>query len=261
MIRILIADDQELLCEILQTSLEKEVDLQIVGRANNGQEALEKIARLRPNIALIDINMPIMDGLTATEKISHTFPETKVIVLSGSEGESDRINALNAGAKSYVPKTAKAIEIIEQIRLVYRQDLATESEIKLEDKIIQLNRIKQDIREYCQIIDQKIEKLEQTQTTFQQDFARLKTEQKQRSEEMFSFKSNIESMVKDFDRSAKKSKYHTTEINKLQTLLEGQLSYIHNLNKRFNLLRKYSLIASGIAGIALLFSFLGLIVS
>ena len=80
MIRILLADDQDLLCEILQTSLESQLDLQIVGRANNGKTAIEKVDILRPDIALIDINMPVMDGLAATKKISRNFPETNPLL-------------------------------------------------------------------------------------------------------------------------------------------------------------------------------------
>ena len=121
MIRILLADDQDLLCEILQTSLESHLDLQIVGRANNGQVALEKVEILCPDIVLMDINMPVLDGLNATEKIVQNFPETRVIILSASDSESDRQDAMVAGAKSYISKTAKANDIINCIRSVYQE--------------------------------------------------------------------------------------------------------------------------------------------
>jgi DNA-binding NarL/FixJ family response regulator len=261
MIHILLADDQDLLCEILKTSLEQQPDFQVIGRANNGKEALEKIDRFRPDIALIDINMPIMDGLTATEKIVHNFPETKVIVLSGSEGESDRINAINAGAKSYIPKTAKAIEIVEQIRTVYQESFATKSEPELRETIMQLNQAKREIHDYLQHMQQKLDRVEHTEAEIQKYFGQLTIEQQELSEEMFGFKSDIESIVNDIRKTVKESNSHSTEINKLQNLLEGQLSYIHNLNKRFNSLRKYSLIASGIAGLALLVSLINVITS
>lgn len=261
MIRILLADDQDLLCEILQTSLEQQPDFQIVGRAKNGQEAIEKVDRLRPDIALVDINMPIMDGLVATEKIACNFPETKVIVLSGSEGQTDRLNAINAGAKSYISKTAKAIEIVEQIRLVYQDSFIAKTEPELEETIMQLKQTKQEIYDYLQQVQQKLSHVQQTEVKMQQHFRQLKTEQQELSEEMLGFKSDIESTVNDLRKAVKESNSHSSEINKLQTLLEGQLSYIHNLNKRFNWLRKYFLIVSGIAGVALIISLLSLISS
>lgn len=260
MIRILLVDDQDLFCEILKTSLQKEPDLKVVGRARNGKIALEKIERLRPDIVLMDINMPVMDGLTATEKIVHNFPETKVIIVSGNEEESDRINAINAGAKSYLTKTAKTIEIIEQIHLVY-QEFARELAPELGGTIVQFNQAKQEIQAYCHKMQQKLEQVEQTETEIKEYFGQLKTEQKELSEEIFEFKSSLESLVNEMRRSVKESNVHSTEINKLQTLLEGQLSYIHNLNKQFNLLRKYSLMALGIAGTALVISLINAILS
>ena len=258
MIRILLADDQDLLCEFLQTSLETEPDLQIVGHANNGQIALEKVEQLQPDIVLIDINMPVMDGLTATEKIVHDFPETRVIVLSGSEDSSHRSNAMNAGAKSYIAKTAKASKIVEEIRAVYREGRIMEPESDLTEAMVQLNQVKQEMKDGLQQVQLKLRQIEHQETEIKQRLGQLDHRQEDLSQDILGFKSNFDTILGDLRRTVTDSKSNSTEINRLQTLVEGQLSYIHNLNKRFNSLRKYFVIASSIAAIALLFSLIGL---
>ncbi len=259
MIRILLADDQDLLCEFLQTSLGTEPDLQIVGHAKNGQIALEKVEQLRPDIVLIDINMPIMDGLTATEKIVHKFPETRVIVLSGSEDSLHRSNAINAGAKSYISKTAKASNIVEEIRAVYQEGRIIEPKSALTETIVQLNQVKQEIEDQIKQIQLKLRQVEQAETEIKQDYGQLENRQEDLSKEIFDFKSDFNTILGDLRRKVKDSNSHSTEINRLQTLVEGQLSYIHNLNKRFDSLHKYFVIAASIAGIALLFSIISIL--
>lgn len=258
MIRILLADDQNLLCEILKTSLEQEPGLKIVGRAKNGKIALEKVDQLRPDVVLIDIEMPVMDGLTATEKIVHDFPETKVIVLSASEEESHRLSALNAGAKSYLPKTAQASDIVDEIRLVYNEGRVASSESELNQMILQLDHTKQEIQGHIKQVQQKLNRMEHTEAQFKRHLSKLETKQENLSEEISTFKLNIEATLSDIRRNTKDSNHFSTEIKRLQTLLEGQLAYIHNLNKRFKFLRQSFLIASGVAAIAFLFSLVNL---
>lgn len=258
MIRILLADDQNLLCEILKSSLEQEPDLKIVGRANNGQIALEKVEQLRPDIALIDIEMPVMDGLTATEKITYNFPETKVIVLSCHEDESHRNIALNAGAKSYLPKSTQANEIIAEIRLVYQEGRVGSPESELTEMIMKLDRTKQEIQGQMNQVQQQLNQVKHTEAELKQHVGKLETKYGGLSEEISTFKSDVETILNDIRQNAKDSNHLSTEIKRLQTLLEGQLSYIHNLNKRFKFLRQSFLIASGVAAIALLFSIVNL---
>ncbi|MGL5075868.1 MAG: response regulator, partial [Waterburya sp.] len=88
MINILLVDDQALLCEVLKTWLDVEKDLQVVGVAHNGQEAIEQVEKLQPDIVLMDIDMPQMDGLNATKIISQRFPQVKVIFLSGHDDDA-----------------------------------------------------------------------------------------------------------------------------------------------------------------------------
>ena len=259
MIRILLADDQDLLCEILQTSLESQSDLQIVGRANNGEVAVEKVDVLRPDIALVDINMPVMNGLVATQKIAEKFPETKVIILSGSDNKSDFDNAISVGAKSYISKTAKASDIINRIRSVYHESRIASPETELSEIMMQINQVKREFQGYAQQVDRKLKRVEQTEVKLKHFFDNLADKNGRLSLESTSFKSTIEPIIQDLHRVVKESKQHSTEINKIQTLLEGQLSYVHNLNKRAKSVRQYLLVACGLATLALILSIISLL--
>ena len=119
MIRILLVDDQALLCEVLKTWLEVESDFQVVGVAHNGREAIDKVETLQPNIVLMDIDMPQMDGLNATKIICQHFPQVKVIFLSGHDDDTYLGKSLRAGAKGYLLKNTTAEELALKIRSVY----------------------------------------------------------------------------------------------------------------------------------------------
>ena len=259
MIRILLADDQDLLCEILQTSLESQSDLQIVGRANNGEVAVEKVDVLRPDIALIDINMPVMDGLIATQKIAQNFPETKVIILSGSDSKSDFDSAISVGAKSYISKTAKASEIINQIRSVYHEGHVASPESELSEIMMQINQVKKEFKGYAQQVDLKLKRVEQTETKLKHLFDNLSSKNGKSPIDSTALKSTIEPIIQDLHRVVKESKQHSTEISRIQTLLEGQLSYVHSLNKRAKSVRQYLLGACGLATLALILSIISLL--
>lgn len=119
MIRILLVDDQALLCEVLKTWLEVEEDFEVIGVAHNGSEALSKIEMQRPDIILMDIDMPEMNGLDATKIITERFPEVKVIFLSGHEEDDYLGKSIRAGAKGYLLKNTTAEELAEKIRHVH----------------------------------------------------------------------------------------------------------------------------------------------
>ena len=255
MIRILLADDQDLLCEILQTSLETQADLQIVGRANNGKAALEKVDILCPDIALIDIHMPVMDGLTATKEIVQRFPETKVIILSASDEETDYKNSMAAGAKGFISKTAKASDITNCIRSVYQETHNTKSpELEQTRMLMQIDRVKQEVKSYVKQVDSKLNQVEQTEIKIKQYFDELAHKNGKLSKEANDFKANVEPIIKELKKVAKESKQHATEISRVQTLVEGQLSYVHSLNRRAKKFQKYLLISCSLAAIAILLS-------
>lgn len=120
MIRLLLVDDQNLICQGLQAVLSQEPDLQVVGTAENGQVALDLVATLQPDVVLMDIRMPVMTGIEATRLIGEKFPSTKVLVLSTFDEDRDIAQSMRAGAKGYLLKDMPAPELAEAIRLVHR---------------------------------------------------------------------------------------------------------------------------------------------
>lgn len=120
MIRLLLVDDQSLICQGLKAMLTLEPDLKVVGCADNGQIALELVATLKPDVVLMDIRMPVMDGREATRLITQQFPDTKVLVLSTFDDDLDIAQSMRAGAKGYLLKDMPAKELAEAIRLVER---------------------------------------------------------------------------------------------------------------------------------------------
>ena len=118
-IRILAADDHPLIRAGLVSFLGTEPGLEVVAEVGNGEEALEKYRELRPDIVLMDLSMPVMDGLTATRAIHDEFPDAKVIVLTTYGGDEDIHRALDAGAMGYLVKDMVAGEILNIIRMVH----------------------------------------------------------------------------------------------------------------------------------------------
>lgn len=115
MIRILIVDDQNIVRQGLQALLEPKPDLKVIGTANDGKSALEQVKRLQPDLVLIDIEMPGMNGVTATQKICQLFPATKVIVLTSHEDLKYVTKALQVGAKGYLLKHTLADDLEKAI--------------------------------------------------------------------------------------------------------------------------------------------------
>jgi DNA-binding NarL/FixJ family response regulator len=111
-IRVLIADDQVPFAAMLETILSAEAEVEVVARATNGREAVELAERLDPDIVVMDITMPLMDGLEATRRLRERAPAARVIVLTESDLRSDAIRAQRAGADGYVPKT----QIVTRLR-------------------------------------------------------------------------------------------------------------------------------------------------
>ncbi len=120
MITLLLVDDQNLIRQGLKALLELESDLQVVGEAENGQIAIECVARLQPNVVLMDIRMPVMDGVTATKEICQRFPDVNVLVLTTFDDDNYVATAIKYGAKGYLLKDTPSEEIAAAIRAVDR---------------------------------------------------------------------------------------------------------------------------------------------
>jgi DNA-binding NarL/FixJ family response regulator len=119
-IRLVIAEDQRLFRQSLRLLLEQEPDLLVVGEATDGREAFEVVEREKPDLVLMDANMPKLDGVTATRLIRGGFPEIKVLMLSVHDDDARIVAAVQAGACGYILKDADHKEFLRIIRGTYR---------------------------------------------------------------------------------------------------------------------------------------------
>jgi DNA-binding NarL/FixJ family response regulator len=119
-IDILLVDDQNLIRQGLKALLELEADLRVVGEAENGAIAIESVKALQPNVVLMDIRMPVMDGVTATKEICQQFPHVNVLVLTTFDDDTYVSAAIEYGAKGYLLKDTPSEEIAAAIRAVDR---------------------------------------------------------------------------------------------------------------------------------------------
>ncbi len=117
-IRVLVADDHELFRRGLTMVLEAEGDIVVVDQADDGQAAVTKVGELAPDVVLMDVRMPNMDGLEATRRIRAAFPMTRIIVLTVSDEEDDLFDAVKAGANGYLLKEVSIEEVADSVRAV-----------------------------------------------------------------------------------------------------------------------------------------------
>jgi len=110
-VRVIVADDQGLVREGLMTLLAAAADIEPVAAAVNGEEAVSLAARHRPHVVLMDLRMPVLDGVEATRRIRAAQPDTEVVVLTTHADEASILDALNAGARGYLTKDAGIAEI------------------------------------------------------------------------------------------------------------------------------------------------------
>jgi DNA-binding NarL/FixJ family response regulator len=118
MIRLLLADDQEIFRQGLATMLSIEADLEITGQAANGQEAIEAAKRLQPHVILMDVQMPICNGVQATQTIHECYPWIRILVLTTFDDDEYILQSLQVGALGYLLKRTPAPEIAAAIRSV-----------------------------------------------------------------------------------------------------------------------------------------------
>ena len=121
-IRVLLAEDHTIVRKGLRSLLDGEVGMEVIGEAEDGREAIQMTQQLLPDVVLMDISMPELNGLEATRQIKERFPEVKVLVLTRHADEEYVFQILRAGASGYVVKKAAPAELILAIQAVYRGD-------------------------------------------------------------------------------------------------------------------------------------------
>jgi DNA-binding NarL/FixJ family response regulator len=130
-IKVLVVDDHTMVRDGITAVLMLQRDLVVVGEAVNGREAVEKVLRLMPDVALMDIVMPVMNGLEATRQIKSQCPQTKVLILTQYDEQENMLVASQAGAHGFIPKKAASEQLIAGIRTVYGGNYFPESFAKL----------------------------------------------------------------------------------------------------------------------------------
>lgn len=129
MIRTLIVDDQNLIREGIRMLLKETVEIEIVGDASSGESALEKIAAIQPDVVLLDIDLPGIDGLTVADRIRLKFPQIKTIMLSSHDNRDYVARATALGAKGYLLKDATSEQLEWSIELVHQGYSVIKSEL------------------------------------------------------------------------------------------------------------------------------------
>ncbi|WP_127530901.1 response regulator [Paenibacillus kobensis] len=119
-IRLLLADDHAMVRKGLQMFLSMQADLQVIGEASNGQEAIERTAELSPDMILMDLHMPVLDGIEVTRRLKQSHPDVKVIVLTSFSDEDHVLPAIRAGAKGYLLKDIEPDELVRAIKRVWQ---------------------------------------------------------------------------------------------------------------------------------------------
>jgi DNA-binding NarL/FixJ family response regulator len=114
-VRVLIADDQALFREALATLLEVQPEIEVVGEAGDGEQAVRRCAELRPDVVLMDLRMPVLDGIAATDRLRAEQPDVRVLALTTFDDDADVFAALRAGAVGYLLKDVTSTRLVEAI--------------------------------------------------------------------------------------------------------------------------------------------------
>jgi DNA-binding NarL/FixJ family response regulator len=119
-VRVLVVDDQRLMREGIASLLGIQDGVEVIGTASNGEEALERAVSLRPDVILMDVRMPVMDGVTATEQLHRQVPDCKILMLTTFDDEEYVIEALRVGASGYLLKDIPARDLAQAVQAVHR---------------------------------------------------------------------------------------------------------------------------------------------
>lgn len=120
MIRVLLVDDHPLVLDGINACLSSEASIEVVGQANNGLEALELAEALAPDVVLMDVSMPVMNGLEATKEMKLRFPQYRVLILSMHENREYILQLIQSGAAGYVLKDVSSEELVKAIEVVHQ---------------------------------------------------------------------------------------------------------------------------------------------
>jgi len=118
-VRVLVVDDQQLIRDGIASMLEIQTGVVVVGTAKNGQDAIEQAVTLKPDIILMDIHMPVMDGIAATEKLRQQLPSGQVVMLTTFDDDAYIIRSLQAGACGYLLKDISVSDLAQAVRLAH----------------------------------------------------------------------------------------------------------------------------------------------
>jgi two-component system, NarL family, response regulator LiaR len=118
-IRVLVVDDHAIVRKGMKALLNEYEDINVIGEAANGLKAIEQVGTLKPDVILIDLSMPVMDGVEAIRRIMSAYPDQRIIVLTSYTGDDKLLPAIRAGAMGYLIKDAQPEELVQAIRNVY----------------------------------------------------------------------------------------------------------------------------------------------
>lgn len=121
-VRLLIVDDHPIVRDGLRGAFAGSPEFEVVGEAGNGAEALDLVAELKPGLVLMDLRMPVMDGVTAIQRLGESAPEVRVLVLTTFDTDNDVLPAIEAGATGYLLKDAPTEELLRAARVAARGD-------------------------------------------------------------------------------------------------------------------------------------------
>lgn len=155
MIKILLVDDHEMVRIGVSAYLQIQPDMEVIGEAVNGLEAVEKALELRPDIILMDMVMPVMNGAEATKKIIEQWPEAKVMIVTSFLDDDKVYPALEAGAISYILKTSNAKRIADAIRETLKGQTVLEPEVTT--KMMQRMRTGNDTQLHDELTERELE--------------------------------------------------------------------------------------------------------
>ena len=160
-IRILIVDDHEVVRDGLSVMTERQEDFAVVGEAINGLEAVEKVRRLRPNVVLMDLRMPEMDGVEAMRRIKEEDDEVKFLVLTTYDTDEYIFDTIEAGAKGYLLKDASREELFQAVRTVNLGESLIQPEVtfRVLERLTQLSRRSAQGAEYPSLSEREVEVL------------------------------------------------------------------------------------------------------